>query len=91
MAGFEGMDIAHVQSIGNQLKHQADQINSVVAAINSLVAQLPGVWHGKDATEFENWWNTQHRPHLQQAAAAVQGLGQSALNNATDQANTSNR
>jgi len=88
---FEGMDVAHVQSIGNQLKHQSEQINSVIAAINSLVGQLPGVWHGKDATEFENWWNTQHRPALQHAAQAVAGLGQSALNNAQDQINTSNR
>lgn len=88
---FQGMDVPQVQSIGNQLKHQADQINSVISAINGLVSQLPGVWHGKDATEFESWWNTQHRPALQNAAQAVAGLGQSALNNAQDQINASGR
>jgi len=87
---FEGMDTAQVTSIGNQLKHQGDQINSVIVAINSLVSQLPTIWHGKDATEFESWWNTQHRPALQNAATAVQGLGQSAINNALDQINASN-
>lgn len=88
---FEGMDTAQVMGLGNQLKHQGDQINSVIGAINGLVGQLAGVWHGKDASEFESWWNTQHRPALQQAAAAVHGLGQSAINNAQDQINTSSR
>ena len=87
---FEGMDTDQVISISNQLKHQADQINNVIAAINGLVGQLPGVWHGKDATEFESGWNTQHRPALQNAATAVHGLGDSAMRNAQAQINTSN-
>ena len=88
---FEGMDTAQVMNVGQQLKNQGDQINNVIAAINGLVGQLSGIWHGKDATEFESWWNTQHRPALQSAATAVHGLGQSATNNATEQINTSSR
>lgn len=86
---FEGMDVDQVTSIGNQLKTQADQINNVIAAINGLVSQLPGVWQGRDATEFESWWNNQHKPALVNAATAVNGLGVSAINNATAQANVS--
>lgn len=87
---FDGMDPDQVISIGNQLNQQGDQINNVIAAINGLVGQLQGVWQGKDAREFEGWWNSQHRPALQQAAEAIRGLGQSAHNNAQAQINTSN-
>jgi uncharacterized protein YukE len=87
---FEGMDVAQVTNVGNQLRHQGDQIDQIVSAINGLVGQLPGIWHGKDATEFEGWWTQQHRPALQAASAAIHGLGQSALNNASAQQSVSN-
>lgn len=86
---FEGMDVDQVNSIGNQLKSQGDAIDQVISAINGLVGQLPGIWQGKDATEFESWWNTQHKPALHNASVAIHGLGQSALNNASDQAGVS--
>ncbi len=82
---FTGMDIEQVESIAGQLKQQADQINNVITAINSLVGQLPAIWHGKDATEFVSWWDSQHRPNLQSAAHAIEGLGQAAMNNAAEQ------
>jgi uncharacterized protein YukE len=87
---LEGMDTGLVIGLSNQLKGQADQINGVISAINGLVAQLEQNWHGKDATEFASWWNTQHRPNLQRAEEAVRGLGQSAFNNAQAQINASN-
>jgi WXG100 family type VII secretion target len=86
---FEGMDVAQVQGLGRQLQGQADQINSTINTINSLVSQLQASWQGKDAKEFEGWWQQQHRPHLQQASEAIRGLGQSALNNAQEQINAS--
>jgi WXG100 family type VII secretion target len=85
------MDIAQVQGLGRQLQGQADQINSIISSINSLVSQLRAAWEGKDAQEFEGWWQQQHRPHLQQASEAIRGLGQSALNNAQEQMNASGR
>lgn len=87
---FEGMDVDQVISTGNQLKAQGDAIDHVISAINALVSQLPSIWQGKDATEFESWWNTQHKPALSQASAAIHGLGQSALNNASAQTGASN-
>ncbi len=87
---FAGMDTDQVINISNQLKHQAEQINGVINAINGLVSQLESNWHGKDATDFAGWWNDQHRPALQKASEAVNGLGQSAYNNAQAQINASN-
>lgn len=87
---FEGMDVDQVTTIGNQLKAQGDAIDHTINTINGLVSQLPSIWHGKDASEFESWWTTQHRPALTQASQAVHGLGQSALNNASAQAGVSN-
>jgi len=85
MSNIQGMDVDQVTSIAHQLHNQAEQIQTVINTINGLVNQLPGVWHGKDATEFEGWWNNQHRPALQNAAAAIDGLHQSALNNVSQQ------
>jgi uncharacterized protein YukE len=87
---FEGMDVDQVTRIGHQLNAQGDQIDHVINAINGMVQSLAGVWHGKDATEFESWWNNQHRPGLQAASHAIHGLGQSALNNAAAQTQVSN-
>jgi uncharacterized protein YukE len=82
---FEGMDVDQVTGVANQLGHQADQIDNVISSINGLVSQLSGIWQGKDATEFEGWWNNQHMPALKHASEAVHGLRQSALNNVSAQ------
>lgn len=87
---LQGMDVDAVIKVSTQLKAQGDQINSVISTINGLVSQLQASWHGKDANDFANWWNTQHRPALQRASEAIHGLGQSAYNNAQQQINTSN-
>lgn len=82
---FEGMDVEVVSSLGNQLRHQESAIHSIVSAIDGIVNQMEGSWKGHDATEFQNWWQSQHKPALMNAASAVGGLGQSALNNASAQ------
>lgn len=91
MAQFIGMDTNEVNRLAANLKGQADAIEGVIKAVNNAVSQLQGVWKGQDAVQFADWWNSQHRPHLQQAANAVRGLGQSAQNNATEQAQVSGR
>lgn len=86
-----GMDVEHVQNIGRQLQQQAEAITHVISAVDGLIAQAEGAWKGQDAIQFRDWWNSQHKPHLQQASEAVRGLGQSALNNASEQAQVSSR
>lgn len=82
---FEGMDVDAVTQAAGQLGQQADAINGVINAINGVVQNLPNIWKGQDATQFEGWWDSQHRPALQQAEEAIRGLRQSALNNVSQQ------
>lgn len=82
---FTGMDTAVVQEIGNRLKVQATEVGSVIASIDRLVSTLTTCWDGHDAQEFRNWWQTQHRPALHQAQERLDGLGQSALHNVSEQ------
>lgn len=86
-----GMDVEAVTGLGHQLQNQADAINQVIATVDGIVSQLEGAWQGNDARQFADWWNSQHKPALHNAEEAVRGLGQSAINNANDQAAVSNR
>jgi uncharacterized protein YukE len=79
------MDVSAVQSLGTQLRNQESSINSIVAAIDGLINQMEGAWKGADATQFQGWWQSQHKPALIAAAQAIGGLGTSALNNASQQ------
>ena len=82
---FEGMDTEEVRTLAGQLQNQAQSITQVISSIDSIVASMESVWKGKDATDFQSWWQTQHRPHLSQAEQAIMGLHQSALSNAAQQ------
>jgi WXG100 family type VII secretion target len=81
-----GMDVEQIRGVASQLQAQSEQINSVISTIESLISSSIGSsWVGTDATQFQDWWNSQHRPALQSAQEAIAGLGQSALNNADQQ------
>lgn len=84
-----GMDVDAVEGIARQLQSLADQISSLESQINGKVQQLPGIWEGKDAQVFVTQWWPQHQKALKAAAEAVKGLGQSALNNASEQRSVS--
>jgi uncharacterized protein YukE len=89
MTQIDGMDVAVVQNVGSQLKAHAGALEGVVRSIDSIVGQLQGVWRGSDASTFHGWWQHTHRPALLSAASSVDGLGQAALNNASDQSHVS--
>ncbi len=82
---FEGMDIEAVSSLAGQLDTQASQINSTINAIDAIINNMEGSWKGPDAVEFQGWWQSQHRPHLQSAEQAISGLAQSARHNVNAQ------
>jgi WXG100 family type VII secretion target len=84
-----GMDPELVDQLGNNLKGQADAIQGVINAVNGLVMHSQDIWKGQDAMQFLHWWETQHRPALQHVMEAVNGLAQSAHNNANEQRSTS--
>lgn len=86
---IEGLDVEAVTQLSQQLKSQADGVQNVVNAINSLVSNIPSIWQGQDAKDFEHWWASQHRPALENARQAIEGLSQSAMNNANAQRDAS--
>jgi surface antigen/uncharacterized protein YukE len=80
-----GMDVDAVESAGRALKERASQLDTIVAALDRTVKSLNHVWEGKDAQTFvETWW-PEHRTALVAMRSHVDGLGQSALNNASEQ------
>lgn len=85
-----GMDADVIEQLGRQLKQQAGEIGNTINQINNLVGQMQQSWWGPDAQRFCNDWWPQHRNELQHAQQNIDGLGQSALNNATEQRNVSN-
>jgi uncharacterized protein YukE len=79
------MDADAVENSGRQLKSQAANIGSLIAQIDKVVNSLASVWDGQDAQQFVHDWWPQHKKSLVVAQQQIDGLGQSALNNASEQ------
>lgn len=86
-----GMDVEAVRGIGKQLKAESGNINNLIGQIEKLIVRSQSEWQGKDAVQFKDWWDSQHKPRLKELMSAIDGLGQSALNNANEQDQVSNR
>ena len=80
-----GMDADAVESAGRALKERAGQIDAIVSNLDRSVKGLLNVWDGPDAQTFVHKWWPEHRAVLVGAGSHVDGLGQSALNNASEQ------
>jgi hypothetical protein len=83
----DGMNVDEVKTLGATLQRLSQDIQGLVGRVDRDVQGT--LWAGQDATVFkQQWWPT-HRSHLTTAAADLYGFGQSALNNATEQLQTS--
>jgi len=91
MANIIGMDVDAVEQLSRDLKTQAGEIHSVISAVDRLINQMQDIWKGQDSVQFAGWWRDQHRPALDRARQAIEGLGTSAHNNAADQRSASSR
>lgn len=80
-----GMDVDAVEVVSKQLKTQAQNIGTLVASIDKMVNGLTGIWDGQDAHAFVTSWWPQHKKELLTAQTQIEGLGQSAWNNAQEQ------
>ncbi len=78
-----GMVIEEVRATGNELKQISTEINSLMQRLDGRVNST--TWEGPDAQRFKSEWWPQHRSTLQRICADLEGLGQSAMNNATEQ------
>jgi uncharacterized protein YukE len=84
-----GMDVDQVEQTGRQLKSHATTIGTLVSQLDKVVNALPAVWQGPDAQRFVTEWWPQHRQSLTTAQSHIDGLGQSALNDASEQRSVS--
>jgi uncharacterized protein YukE len=86
-----GMDVDVVEQASRDLKQRATDITTLMAQIDKTVTHLGAVWDGQDATEFvQNWWPA-HKKNMTAIASSIQGLGQSAWNNAQQQRDASGK
>jgi len=83
-----GMDVEAVENVGRQQKQSAASVDQVVGGLDKTVNGLLQLWEGPDAQRFVQSWPT-FRKSLIAAQASVAGLGQSALNNASEQRDAS--
>jgi uncharacterized protein YukE len=82
---YRGMDADAVEQRARQLKAHAASVGGLVTQIEREITGLLAVWEGPDAQQFVNEWWPQHKKALISAQHNVDGLGQSALNNASEQ------
>ena len=83
-----GMNVAQVQSLGNQLKVKACDINNLVGQLNALVQSSNDCWVGPDSNQFRaNWGAIQAT--LRNAANQLDAYGVKALANVNAQTATS--
>jgi WXG100 family type VII secretion target len=82
---MDGMNVEAVREIARGLKVQATTLRAVLKRVDSLVNNIENEWKGPDAQQFCSWWRTQCRPMLVQLIDRLDGLGQSAANNADEQ------
>src|SRR3954467_15996951 len=85
MSDMIGMDVEAVRRTASELRRQAGEIRAVEALVDAIVGQISGSWQGNTARRFVSDWHGHHRAALLLLADRVDGLGQSALNNAAEQ------
>ena len=84
-----GMDVDLVEDAGRELQERARSLDAIVARIDQTVGSLTACWDGKDAQRFVNDWWPEHKSKLAAVSLSIAGLGQSALNNASEQRDVS--
>ena len=78
-----GMNVAEVEDLGRFLQSHAGKLESIRSQIDQLVRSA--AWVGFDATRFTQQWWPEHAARLATVDRELEGLGQSALNNAAEQ------
>lgn len=78
-----GMNIEQVEELGRFLKQNGEALQQMATAIDSRVRSSS--WTGPDADRFGGDWWPKHRAQIAATAREIDGLGQSALNNAAEQ------
>lgn len=83
-----GMNVEEVRRLGDDLARYADQLEQLATRLEREVANAR--WSGPNAERFKHVWWPKHRSTLRSTASALRGFGDSAKNNANEQADASN-
>ena len=86
---MQGMDVQAVRTLGDQMQRKAGDIERIIGDVQSLVGGAS--WEGQDAVRFRDDWQNSLSGQLENVAKALEGAGQSALNNAKEQDEVSQR
>ncbi len=87
MAVTHGMDVGEIRRLGGSLQSTAESIDALIRDVDRTVSGSS--WVGPDAVRFKSQWWPGHKAHLQKVSRDLHGLGQSALNNASEQEDAS--
>lgn len=91
MSNYLGMEPDAVEAAGRELKRQSDILSQSVARVDGLALRAGANWQGRDAQDFINAWRGRHRGALLRVQQSVEGLGTTAIRNATEQRQASSR
>lgn len=81
---MSGMNAEAIREIGVALKREGSRLGDIRGAIDHTASGLETVWRGREAVTFNQDWHGL-RAQLESVSAELIGLGQSALNNASEQ------
>lgn len=84
---FKGMDVEEVRRTGQELKRVAQSFRDEMNTLNNHVVNTP--WIGPDADRFKTDWWPKHKGVIENMIVELDGLGQSAMNNAQEQEDVS--
>jgi surface antigen len=87
MSSFQGMNVAEVEDLGRAMVRDGERAASLAGEVDALVRSV--AWAGPDAERFVHDWWPAHKARLTAVSEHLAGLGQSALNNASEQRQTS--
>ncbi|MBX3313676.1 MAG: hypothetical protein KF906_05080 [Actinobacteria bacterium] len=83
-----GMNVDEVEELGRFLKAKAAEVSRIGNDTNARVRN-GSAWTGPDANRFKGQWWPKHHADIKAIADALDGFGQAALNNASEQRATS--
>jgi hypothetical protein len=83
MPGFYGADIQQLRALAKTMARHSDKMNSLSKELGQLIASAP--WDGRDATQFRQAWESEHRPLLQRTASTLQAQSKELERNADQQ------
>ncbi|MFJ4171811.1 C2 family cysteine protease [Paenarthrobacter sp. NPDC089714] len=89
MPGFYGADFEQLRALAKTMSKHSDTMNSLSSELGQLIAHSR--WDGRDAAQFRQAWESEHRPLLRRTAATLETQAKELEQNADEQDTASSR